>query len=83
VGIKEGDFLEVEPAGQGIFLRPKTIVDWGEAVAAFTRAFEKLQASASDTIKDMDEDELAALIAEAIKAAREPKRVKQAKALPG
>jgi len=83
LGIKEGDFLEVEPTGQGVFLKPKVMVDKGDALKVFSRAFEKLQASASDKVKDMDEGELTAIIEEAIRAARRPKRTKRAKALQG
>ena len=83
LGIKEGDFLEVEPADQGVFFRPKMLVDKGDALKAFGQAFEKLQASASDKVKDMDEGELTAIIEEAIRAARKPKRTKRAKALQG
>lgn len=81
LGIKEGDFLEVEPADQGILLKPKMVVDKGEALKAFSRAFEKLQASASDQVKDMAEGDLATIIEEAIQAARRPKKTKKAKAL--
>jgi AbrB family looped-hinge helix DNA binding protein len=81
LGIKEGDFLEVEPADQGILLKPKMVVDKGEALKAFSRAFEKLQASASDQVKEMNEGDLAAIIDEAIQAARRPKRTIKAKAL--
>jgi AbrB family looped-hinge helix DNA binding protein len=83
LGIKEGDFLEVEPADQGVFLKPKMVVDKGDALKAFSRAFEKLQVSASDKVKDMHEDELTAIIEEAIQAARRPKRNKRVKALQG
>lgn len=83
LGIKEGDFLEVEPVETGIFFKPKVLVDKGDALKALSRAFEKLQASASDKVKRLDEGELAAIIEEAIQAARKPKRTKRAKALRG
>jgi len=83
LGIKEGDFLEIEPADQGVFLKPKVLVDKGDVLQAFSRAFEKLQASASDKLKDMGEDELTAIIEEAIQASRRPKRTKGVKALQG
>lgn len=70
LGIKEGDFLEVAPADQGVFFKPKVMVDKGGALKVLSRAFERLQASTSDKVKDMDEGELIAIIEEAIQAAR-------------
>jgi AbrB family looped-hinge helix DNA binding protein len=84
LGIKEGDFLEVQPGDQGVFFKTKAIVDKGGALKAFSRAFEKLQVSASDKIKDMTEGELTAIIEEAIQTARRrPKGTKRSKALQG
>lgn len=81
LGIKEGDYLEVEPAETGIFFRTKVVVDKGDAIQALSKVFEKLQAGASDKIQDMDEEELNAIIAEAIQAGRKRKRTKRAKAI--
>jgi len=83
LGIKEGDFLEVEPADQGVFFKPKKLVDKGDAMKVLSRAFERLQASASNKVKDMDEGELTAIIEEAIQAVRRPKKTKTAKTLQG
>jgi AbrB family looped-hinge helix DNA binding protein len=83
LGIKEGDFLEIEPADQGVFLKPTVTVDRGDALRVFSRVFEKLRESASDKLKDMDEGELATIIQEAIQAARKSKRTKSSKALQG
>jgi len=58
LGIKEGDFLEVEPADQGVFLKLKAVVDKGDALKALSKAFEKLQARARGKGKEMDEGEL-------------------------
>jgi AbrB family looped-hinge helix DNA binding protein len=76
LGIKEGDFLEVQPTDQGVFFKTKAIVDKGDALKAFSRAFEKLQAGVSDKIKGLDEKELAAILEEAIQAVRRPKGLK-------
>lgn len=83
LGIKEGDFLEVEPADQGVFLKPTVMVDKGDALRVFSRVFEKLRESASDKLKEMDESELATIIQEAIQAARRPRKTKRTKALQG
>jgi len=80
LGIKEGDFLEVEPADQGVFLKLQVVVDKGDALKALGKAFEKLQASARDKGKEMDEGELNNLLEEAIQAARREKRTKRVKA---
>lgn len=81
LGIKEGDFLEVEPADQGVLLKLKVVVDKGEALKAFGKAFEKLQASARDKGKEMSEGELNDLIEEAIQAVRKETKTKRVRAL--
>lgn len=81
LGIKEGDFLEVEPSETGVSFSLKVMVDKGDALKAFSRAFEKLQSSVNDNLKDMAEAELSTIIEEAIQAARREKRIKKVKAL--
>src|SRR3990172_8646370 len=83
LGIKEGDFLEVEPSETSVSFRLKVMVNKGDALKAFSKAFEKLQSSVSDNLKDMAEDELSAIIDEAIQAARKEKRTQKVKALRG
>ncbi|MCK9378066.1 MAG: AbrB/MazE/SpoVT family DNA-binding domain-containing protein [Syntrophobacterales bacterium] len=79
LGIKEGDFLEVEPVEAGVFLKTTVMVDKGDALKALNRAFEKLRAS--DRVQGMDEAELTAIIDEAVRAARSEKGTKGAKAI--
>lgn len=81
LGIKEGDYLEVEPAEAGIFFKTKLLVDKGDAIQALSKAFEKLQAGASDKMQGMDEEELNTIIEEAIQAARKGKKTKRAQAI--
>ncbi len=83
LGIKEGDFLEVEQPIRGFFSGPRCWLTKETLLKALSRAFEKLQASVSDKVKDMDEGELNAIIEEAIRDTRKPKRTKRAKAPQG
>jgi AbrB family looped-hinge helix DNA binding protein len=80
LGIKEGDILEVEPSETGIFFKPKEVLDKGAALTAFSKAFKRLQASVNEEAKGLDEQEIGALIEEAVQAARKVKGAKKAKA---
>lgn len=64
--LKEGDLMEYEIREDGIFFKPKEVMDKGEALRAFSRALVKMQAKAGDKFKDLSEEELYDLIEEAV-----------------
>lgn len=79
-GLKEGDLMEYEIQEEGIFFKPKIVLDKGAPLADFSKALERIQAGVSKRIRGMEEEELSALIEAAIAAARKGKRAKKGKA---
>jgi AbrB family looped-hinge helix DNA binding protein len=67
-GLKEGDVMEYEIKENGIFFKPKEVLDKGEAIKAFAKAFEKLQAKAGNKFEGLSEGEVYDLIEEALQS---------------
>ena len=72
-GLKEGDLMEYEIREDGIFFKPKEVIDKGEALKAFSKALAKMQARAGDKFKDLSEAELYDLIEETVQSGPKPK----------
>jgi len=75
-GLKEGDLMEYEITENGIFFKPKEVIDRGEALKAFSKALAKMQAKAGNKFKDMSEEELYDLIEEAVQSGNESNSAK-------
>jgi AbrB family looped-hinge helix DNA binding protein len=71
--LKEGDLMEYEIREDGIFFKPKEVIDRGDALKAFSGAIAKMQAKAGNKFKNLSEEELYDLIEKAVQSADKPK----------
>ncbi len=69
-GLKEGDLMEYEIREDGIFFKPKAVIDRSKALHAFSRALAKIQSKAGDTFKNLTEAEIFDLIEEAVQSGK-------------
>ena len=76
-GLKEGDLMEYEIREDGIFFKPKEVIDRGAALQAFSRALAQMQVKAGDAFKNLTEAELYDLIEEAVQSGHTPKPKKK------
>jgi AbrB family looped-hinge helix DNA binding protein len=67
--IKEGDYLEAELEGEAIVLRPKVLLDRGDAVKALHRIMSEVQSRT----KGIDPEVIEQEVAEAIRKVRKEK----------
>lgn len=72
-GLKEGDLMEYEIREDGIFFKPKQVIDRGGALKTFSRAIAKIQARSGNKFKNLSEEELYGLIEEAVESVDKPK----------
>ncbi|AEB07954.1 AbrB/MazE/SpoVT family DNA-binding domain-containing protein [Desulfobacca acetoxidans] len=76
-GLKEGDLMEYEIREDGIFFKPKEVIDRGGALQAFSEAIAKMQAKAGNKFKSLSEEELYDLIEKAVQSIEKPKTKKR------
>jgi AbrB family looped-hinge helix DNA binding protein len=76
-GLKEGDLMEYEIREDGIFFKPKEVIDRGEVLQAFSRAIAQIQAKAGDTFKHLTEQDLYDFIEEAVQSGNKPQPKKK------
>ena len=76
-GLKEGDLMEYEIREDGIFFKPKEVIDRGGALNALSGAIAKMQARAGNKFKHLSEEELYDLLKEAVESADKPKAKKE------
>jgi AbrB family looped-hinge helix DNA binding protein len=69
-GLKEGDLMEYEIREDGIFFKPKEVVDRSKVLQDFSRALAKIQAKAGETFKNLTEEEVFDLIEEAVQSGK-------------
>ncbi len=67
--IKEGDYLEAELEGEAIILRPKVLLDRGDAIKALHRIMSEVQSRTKGIDPEIIEQE----VAEAIREVRKEK----------
>ena len=60
--------MEYEIREDGIFFKPKEVIDRGVALQAFSRALAQMQVKAGDAFKNLTEAELYDLIEEAVQS---------------
>jgi AbrB family looped-hinge helix DNA binding protein len=71
MGLKEGDYLEVEATLEGILLKPMAVVERQRAGKALGQLLNRMHAG--QPTSDLSAEEQEELIAEEVKASREEK----------
>lgn len=66
LGIREGDFLEINLSGSNLLIKPKVTIDKSQARERFFQAVDDIRAA----VKDADPEEVERELAEAVQAAK-------------
>lgn len=66
LGIREGDFLEINLNGSNLLIKPKVTIDKSQARERFFQAVDDIRAA----VKDADPEEVERELAEAVQAAK-------------
>jgi AbrB family looped-hinge helix DNA binding protein len=70
LGLKEGDIVDFEIREAMVIMRPKLLIDKGEAMKIFSQAFERLRSGVKEGI---DQKTLDGLMEEAVQGNPKPK----------